>query len=204
MKLLIATQNKHKVEELTRLMQAYAVEVVSLLEYPEIGDIVEDGDTLEANALIKAKAGFDHCGIPTIADDTGLAVDALNGAPGVYAARYAGENVTYDDNVQKMLEEMSDVPQEQRQAQFQTAAVFYDGIEIVTARGEVPGMITTERHGDSGFGYDPIFYIPEKQKTYAQMDLEEKNILSHRKQAFTKLIDQLSQTHRAFKVELNN
>jgi XTP/dITP diphosphohydrolase len=82
--------------------------------------------------------------------------------------------------------------------------VFYDGIEIVTARGEVPGMITTERHGDSGFGYDPIFYIPEKQKTYAQMDLEEKNNLSHRKRAFAKLIDQLSHTHRAFKVELNN
>ncbi|MBC8377248.1 MAG: RdgB/HAM1 family non-canonical purine NTP pyrophosphatase [FCB group bacterium] len=204
MKLLIATQNKHKVEELTLLMQAYAVEVVSLLEYPEIGEIVEDGDTLQANALIKARAGFAHCGIPTIADDTGLAVDALDGAPGVYAARYAGENVTYDDNVQKMLDEMSEVPQDQRQAQFQTAAVFYDGTETVTAMGEVPGMITTERRGDSGFGYDPIFYIPEKQKTYAQMDLKEKNNLSHRKRAFAKLIDQLSQTHRAFKVELNN
>jgi len=204
MKLLIATQNKHKVEELTLLMQAYAVEVVSLLEYPEIGEIVEDGNTLEANALIKAKAGFAHCGIPTIADDTGLAVDALNGAPGVYAARYAGENVTYDENVQKMLDEMSDVPQDQRQAQFQTAAVFYDGTETMTAMGEVPGVITTERRGDSGFGYDPIFYLPEKQKTYAQMDLEEKNNLSHRKRAFAKLIDQLSQTHRAFKVELNN
>ncbi len=204
MKLLIATQNKHKVEELTRLMQAYAIEVVSLLEYPEIGEIIEDGDTLEANALIKAKAGFAHCGIPTIADDTGLAVDALNGAPGVYAARYAGENVTYDDNVQKMLNEMFDVPQGQRQAQFQTAAVFYDGNKTVSARGEVHGMITTERQGDSGFGYDPIFYIPEKKKTYAQMDLEEKNNLSHRKRAFAKLIDQLSQTHRAFKVELHN
>ncbi|NQV41358.1 MAG: RdgB/HAM1 family non-canonical purine NTP pyrophosphatase [Candidatus Marinimicrobia bacterium] len=204
MKLLLATQNKHKVEELTRLMQAYAVEVVSLLEYPEIGEIVEDGDTLEANALIKARAGFAHCGIPTIADDTGLAVDALNGAPGVYAARYAGENVTYDDNVQKMLNEMAHVPQGQRQAKFQTAAVFYDGTETVTAMGEVPGLITTERQGTSGFGYDPIFYIPEKQKTYAQMDLEEKNKLSHRKRAFAKLIDQLSQSHRAFKVELHN
>ncbi|MBL7025650.1 MAG: RdgB/HAM1 family non-canonical purine NTP pyrophosphatase [Candidatus Marinimicrobia bacterium] len=204
MKLLLATQNKHKVEELTRLMQAYAVEVVSLLEYPEIGEIVEDGDTLEANALIKARAGFAHCGIPTIADDTGLAVEALNGAPGVYAARYAGENVTYDDNVQKMLDEMAHVPEDQRQAKFQTVAVFYDGTETVTAMGEVLGLITTERQGTSGFGYDPIFYIPEKQKTYAQMDLEEKNNLSHRKRAFAKLIDQLSQSHRAFKVELNN
>ncbi len=204
MKLLLATQNKHKVEELTRLMQAYAVEVVSLLEYPEIGEIVEDGETLEANALIKARAGFAHCGIPTIADDTGLAVDALNGAPGVYAARYAGENVTYDDNVQKMLDEMVHIPEDQRQAKFQTAAVFFDGAETVTAMGEVSGLITTERHGTSGFGYDPIFYVPEKQKTYAQMDLEEKNDLSHRKRAFANLIEQLSQSHRAFKVELNN
>ena len=204
MKLLLATQNKHKVEELTRLMQPYAVEVVSLLEYPAIGEIIEDGDTLEANALIKARAGYAHCGIPTIADDTGLAVDALDGAPGVYAARYAGENVTYDDNVQKMLNELSGIPEDQRQAQFQTAAVFFDGSETVIGHGEVPGIITMERQGNSGFGYDPIFYIPEKQKTYAQMDLEEKNILSHRKRAFAHLIDQLSQTHSAFKVELSN
>jgi len=204
MKLLLATQNKHKVEELTRLLQPFAVEVVSLLEFPEIGEIIEDGDTLEANALIKAKAGFAHCGLPTMADDTGLAVDALNGAPGVYAARYAGENVTYDDNVNKMLSEMSGIPESQRQARFQTAAVFYDGTQTVTALGEVPGMITTERHGDSGFGYDPIFLVPEKNRTYAQMDLEEKNLLSHRKRAFAKLIEKLSQTHRAFKVELNH
>jgi len=204
MKLLLATQNKHKVEELTRLMQPYAAEIVSLLEFPEIGEIIEDGDTLEANALIKARAGYAYCGLPTIADDTGLFVDALDGAPGVYAARYAGENVSYDDNVQKMLDELSDVPAEQRQAQFQTVAVFYDGTQTLIGRGEVPGMITTERQGDSGFGYDPIFYIPEKQKTYAQMGLAEKNILSHRKRAFAHLIDQLSQTHRAFKVELNN
>lgn len=204
MKLLLATQNKHKVEELTRLLQPFAVEVVSLLEFPEIGEIIEDGDTLEANALIKAKAGFAHCGLPTMADDTGLAVHALNGAPGVYAARYAGENVTYDDNVNKMLSEMSGIPESQRQARFQTAAVFYDGTQTVTALGEVPGMITTERHGDSGFGYDPIFLVPEKNRTYAQMDLEEKNLLSHRKRAFAKLIEKLSQTHRAFKVELNH
>ena len=204
MKLLLATQNKHKVEELTRLMQPYAVEVVSLLEYPEIGEIIEDGDTLEANALIKARAGYAHCGIPTIADDTGLAVDALDGAPGVYAARYAGENATYDDNVKKMLNELSGIPEDRRQAQFQTAAVFFDGSETMIGRGEVPGMITMERQGDSGFGYDPIFYIPEKQKTYAQMDLKEKNILSHRKRAFAHLIDQLSQTHSAFNVELSN
>ena len=204
MKLLLATQNKHKVEELTRLMQPYAVEVVSLLEYPEIGEIIEDGDTLEANALIKARTGYAHCGIPTIADDTGLAVDALDGAPGVYAARYAGENATYDDNVKKMLNELSGVPEDRRQAQFQTAAVFFDGSETVIGHGEVPGIITMERQGNSGFGYDPIFYIPEKQKTYAQMDLKEKNILSHRKRAFAHLIDQLSQTHSAFNVELSN
>jgi len=204
MKLLLATQNKHKVEELVRLMAPYGVEVVSLLDYPEIGEIIEDGDTLEANALIKAKAGFAYCGIPTIADDTGLAVDALNGAPGVYAARYAGEKVTYDDNVEKMLNELSGVPESERQAQFQTAAVFFDGQDVVIGKGEVPGFITTERRGESGFGYDPIFYVPEKGKTYAEMNIEEKNQLSHRKRAFAHLIDQLSRTHQAFKMEPNH
>ena len=204
MKLLLATQNRHKVDELMRLTQPYAINVVSLLEYPEIGEIIEDGDTLEANALIKAKAGFDYCGIPTIADDTGLSVDALDGAPGVYSARYAGENASYHDNVQKMLDKMSDIPEHKRDAQFQTAAVYYDGEDTVVGRGEVPGMITTERRGTSGFGYDPIFYVPEKQKTYAQMDIDEKNQLSHRKRAFAHLIEQLSQSHSAFKVELNH
>ncbi len=202
MKLLLATQNKHKVDELMRLLEPYALEVVSLLDYPEIGEIVEDGDTLEANALIKAKAGYAHCGLPTIADDTGLAVAALNGAPGVYAARYAGENATYDQNVQKMLDELQSVPAEKRQAQFQTAAVFYDGDVIISALGEVPGIITETRQGESGFGYDPIFYIPEKQLTYAQMSIAEKNQLSHRKQAFEKLLNKLLQTHHAFKAEL--
>jgi len=202
MKLLLATQNAHKVEELMLLLEPYDFEVVSLLDYPEIGEIIEDGDTLQANALIKARAGYAHTKLPTIADDTGLAVDALNGAPGVYAARYAGENVTYDQNVQKMLDEMQGVPADKRQAQFQTAAVFFDGDKTVTALGEVPGLITTERQGSTGFGYDPIFYIPEKKLTYAQMGTPEKNLLSHRKRAFESLLNQLIQTHIAFKVEL--
>ncbi len=202
MKLLLATQNKHKVEELTRLLEPYDMEVVSLLDYPDIGEIVEDGDTLEANALIKAHAGFQHCGLPTIADDTGLAVDALNGAPGVYAARYAGKNATYDQNVQKMLDELHGVPEDLRQAKFQTVAVFFDGEMTVTALGEVSGMITTSRQGDSGFGYDPIFFHPEKQKTYAQMSMTEKNELSHRKRALAKLVNILGNTHHAFNAEL--
>ncbi|MCF6238901.1 MAG: RdgB/HAM1 family non-canonical purine NTP pyrophosphatase [Candidatus Marinimicrobia bacterium] len=201
MKLLLATQNRHKVDELMRLLEPYDLEVVSLLDFPEIGEIVEDGATLAANALIKARAGYAHCHLPTIADDTGLAVDALNGAPGVYAARYAGENVTYDQNVQKMLDELQDIPADKRQAQFQTAAVFYDGETTITALGEVVGSITTERRGETGFGYDPIFFIPEKQKTYAQMSLSEKNQLSHRKRAFEALFKNLLQTHHAFKAE---
>jgi XTP/dITP diphosphohydrolase len=202
MKLLLATQNEHKVQELMRLMEPFGFDVVSLLDYPEIGDIIEDGETLEANALIKAKAGHAHTGLPTVADDTGLSVDALDGAPGVYAARYAGENVTYDDNVNKMLSELKGVPEGQRQATFQTAAVFYDGEQTFTARGEVRGMITSERKGTSGFGYDPIFWVPELAKTYAQLDLNEKNRLSHRKRAFEKLLHTLTQSHHAFKTEL--
>ncbi len=201
MKLLLATHNEHKVEELTLLLKPYGFEVVSLLDYPEVGEIIEDGDTLEANALVKAKAGYHFCKLPTLADDTGLAVDALDGAPGVYAARYAGENVTYDENVQKMLDEMKTVPEDMRQAQFQTAAVFYDGDVTVSALGEVQGLITSKRQGDSGFGYDPIFYVPGNNKTYAQMSLAEKNQLSHRKRAFEKLLDKLNQTHHAFNAE---
>jgi XTP/dITP diphosphohydrolase len=202
MKLLLATQNEHKVDEITRLLHSYELEIVSLLDFPEIGEIIEDGDTLDANALIKAKAGYQHCGLPTIADDTGLAVDALNGAPGVYAARYAGEHVTYDQNVQKMLDEMQSIPTDKRQAQFQTVAVFYDGENVVSALGEVEGLITSERQGDSGFGYDPIFYVPHMKKTYAQMGLSEKNKLSHRKRAFENLFNKLNQTHQAFRAGL--
>jgi len=202
MKILLATQNQHKLKEISNLMDSFDLELVSLLDYPGIGEIVEDGDSLEANALIKAKAGYDHTGLPTLADDTGLAVDALDGAPGVYAARYAGENVTYDDNVNKMLHEMSDVPKTDRQAKFQTVAIFYDGHSSISALGEVDGQITTERQGTSGFGYDPIFYVPEKARTYAQMELEEKNLLSHRKRAFEKLFNILKNTHQAFNTEL--
>jgi len=201
MKLLLSTQNEHKVEELTVLLAPYDLELVSLLDYPEIGEIVEDGNTLEANALIKARAGYEHTGLPTLADDTGLAVDALQGAPGVLAARYAGEQATYAENVAKMLREMANVPADQRQAHFQTLAVFYDGENTYTALGEVHGSITTERDGNSGFGYDPIFFVPEQHKTYASMGLAEKNQLSHRKRAFENLLSQLSQTHRAFKAE---
>jgi len=202
MKLLLATQNKHKVDELTSLLEPYPVKLVSLLDYPGIGEIVEDGETLQANALIKAKAGYAHCGLPTLADDTGLFVDALDGDPGIYAARYAGENVSYAENVQKMLNEMKDVPEGQRQAQFQTVAVFYDGKVTVAALGEVTGTICDRRYGESGFGYDPIFFVPEKQKTYAQMGLSEKNQLSHRKRAFEILFKKLNQIHQAFQVGL--
>lgn len=202
MKLLLATQNEHKVQELTALMAPFGFEVQSLLDFPEIGEIIEDGDTLEANALIKARAGFAHTQLPTFADDTGLAVDALDGAPGIYAARYAGEHVSYAENVDKMLQELEDVPDDQRHATFQTAAVFYDGQQIFTALGEVAGSIATQRQGNSGFGYDPIFFIPEKGKTYAQLDLSEKNQLSHRKRAFDKLLHILVQSHHAFKSEL--
>lgn len=202
MKILLATQNKHKVDEISRLLKPYAIDVASLLDYPELGEIVEDGDSLEANALIKAKAGYTHCGLPTLSDDTGLFVDALDGAPGIYAARYAGEQATYDDNVEKMLGAMKTVPEGKRQAQFQTVAVFYDGKTSISAAGVVEGNISLSRQGNSGFGYDPIFIVDDTQKTYAQMDISEKNRLSHRKRAFESLLIKLNHTHQAFKVGL--
>ncbi|MCF7807296.1 MAG: RdgB/HAM1 family non-canonical purine NTP pyrophosphatase [Candidatus Marinimicrobia bacterium] len=202
MKILLATQNQHKLEEISHLLRPFDLDLVSLLDYPEIGEVVEDGSTLEANALIKARAGYDHTGLPTLADDTGLSVDALDGAPGVYAARYAGEKATYDDNVNKMLLEMDGVPDEARQAKFQTVAIYFDGQSSTSALGEVNGSITSERIGTAGFGYDPIFYIPEKDKTYSQMDVKEKNQLSHRRRAFEKLFNILKNTHQAFNTEL--
>jgi XTP/dITP diphosphohydrolase len=201
MKILLATQNIHKVEELRLFMSQFGHEVLTLNDFPEIDEIIEDGETLEANALLKARAGFAATGLPTIADDTGLEVDALNGAPGVYSARYAGDNVTYDDNVNKLLQEMQSINDNERNARFVTVVVFLDSEHEFLARGVVLGEITKQRIGDSGFGYDPVFRVLEKNKTYAQMSLEEKNQLSHRGRAMSLLTDKLMKNHKSFSAE---
>lgn len=201
MELLLATRNRHKLAELEHFLGKFGIEVKSLYDFPEIGEIPETGETLAENAMIKARAGFSATGLATIADDTGLEVDALDGAPGVYSARYAGPEADFEANIAKLLDAMAEVSDEDRKASFRTAAVFLDEGHEIVAHGEVGGEITRQRFGSDGFGYDSVFYYPEKQKTFAQMSLEEKNLLSHRKRAFQKLLARLTREHDAFSTE---
>ena len=180
MKIILATHNADKRKEMMAALASLNVEILSLVDFPHVGEIVEDGDTLTENAIIKAKTVFEITGIPAISDDTGLSVDALNGAPGVYSARYAGENATYKDNVEKLLEEIKDVPLQNRGAQFETVMAFIDNDTELIAHGVVKGQITETPKGVGGFGYDPVFYIPEQEKTFAEMTILEKNQISHR------------------------
>ena len=180
MKIILATHNKDKCKEMMAALADSNVEILSLEDFPHVGEIIEDGETLTENAIIKAQTVFDITGIPAISDDTGLSVDALNGAPGVYSARYAGENATYTDNVEKLVDEMKNIPSENRGAQFQTVMVYIDKDTELIADGVVKGQITDASKGVGGFGYDPVFYIPEQEKTFAEMTIQEKNQISHR------------------------
>ena len=186
--LVLATRNRHKVEELVALLGDLGITIRTLDEFPDAPDVVEDGDTCEANAVKKARAIAEFTGLPAVADDTGLEVDALGGRPGVYAARYAGEDATYEDNCRKLLRELTGVPREQRTARFLTVAAIAlpsDGIRV--AQGTLDGVIAEEASGTLGFGYDPVFLIPELGKTLAQLTAGEKNRVSHRAKAFAKV-----------------
>lgn len=187
--LLIATRNQDKVREISAKLAPLGLEIKSFLDFPEIPEVVEDGETLEANALKKAQAGFEAAAIPTIADDTGLEVDALNGAPGVYSSRYAGKDATYAGNRLKLIEAMKGVPDECRQAAFKTVVTIYDKNGFVQVEGRCDGIIIDEERGDGTFGYDPVFYVPEYGQTFAEMDLKLKNKISHRGLAFGKAME---------------
>ena len=180
MKIILATHNADKRNEMMAALADLNIEILSLEDFPQVGEIIEDGHTLVENAKIKAKAVFDITGIPAISDDTGLLVDALDGAPGVYSARYAGEHATYSDNGNKLLDEMKDILAQNRGAQFQTSMVFLNNDTELMANGIVKGQITETPKGVGGFGYDPVFYIPEQEKTFAEMTIQEKNQISHR------------------------
>ena len=192
MKVVIATHNKDKLKELKKGLLSLSIDLMDLSLFPNIGEIVEDGDTLKENALIKAKAVYDLTGIPSIADDTGLEVDALGGKPGVYTARFAGENCSYIDNVNKMLKVMKKIKKSERGAIFKTVMAFYDGKQELFSEGVVKGIIAEEKKGLGGFGYDPIFYVVEKGKTFAEMTIEKKNIISHRGMAIKNLMPVLT------------
>jgi len=190
--ILLATRNSDKELELKALLHEYDIEGIALNDLDpqkNIPEIEEIGSTLQENAFIKARKIFSVTGRPTIADDTGLEVDALNGAPGVFSARYAGKGCSYKDNVKKLLSELIDIQSKNRTARFKTVACYMDRNQELWTEGIVEGMITKEPIGDNGFGYDPVFYIPECGKTYAQLSSQEKNNWSHRGRAMRKLID---------------
>ena len=192
-KLIIASNNKGKLREFGELLEPFGFEVVSMRDAGFTDEIVEDGDTFEENAHIKAKAVFEKLGVPVIADDSGLEIDFLNGAPGVYSARYAGENATDKELCQKVLEEMHGVPAELRKARFVCTIYFiFAEDDEYSVRGEVEGYIGDKPLGKNGFGYDPIFMLDEDE-SMATISADEKNKISHRADAFRKLSEILKE-----------
>ena len=187
MKIVLATHNHDKEIELQHSLRGLDVDICSLSEYPDIGEIQETGTTLLENSLLKAHTVHDRTGLPAIADDTGLEIDALDGAPGVYSARFAGLNATYDDNVNKLLSVMEDVSDDMRSARFRTVISFVDEIQELWTEGFIEGRITEDPRGNMGFGYDPVFYVPRLEKTFAELSTAEKNKISHRGIALQKL-----------------
>ncbi len=181
--LVIATRNRHKTREIAALLAHLPVRVRDLSEFPDAPEVEEDGDTLEANALKKARSAHAHTGLPALADDTGLEVFYLLGAPGVYSARYAGEQATYDDNNRKLLDAMKQVPARKRDARFRCVVAFVYKGEARTFEGAIDGHIGIERRGTNGFGYDPVFYPAGDTRSYAEMSDTEKNAISHRARA---------------------
>lgn len=190
MKLIFATGNKGKLKEVKNIFSNYKVEIFSLSEIGFDEEIEENGATFEENAFIKAKEVHKKYNVPVIADDSGLVVDQLDSRPGVYSARYAGENSTYDDNNKKLLDELSEQPQPHL-AHFECCAVYLDANHKISSHGILKGEIVKEFHGEHGFGYDPIFKPEGFKLTLAEMDLEQKNKISHRAQAFNLLLEKL-------------
>lgn len=183
--LVLASRNKNKIEELQQLLLPLGIALKSALDFPELQEVDEDQPTLEGNALKKARYVAETTGLPALSDDTGLEVDALDGAPGVYSARYAGENATYADNVNKLLMALKGVEEAKRRAQFRTVVALVDpnsGSEYCF-EGKCEGQILTARKGDKGFGYDPIFLPNGFQESFAEMSPEIKNSISHRGRA---------------------
>jgi len=188
-KIILATQNQGKIRELQELLVDENIEVLSLLDIPGWEDVEENGITFADNAALKAKEAVRRTGLIALADDSGLEVDALEGAPGVYSARYAGETKDDERNIDKLLHLLETIPEDKRTARFRCALVMATpfGEEYLT-EGAVEGRILTQRRGADGFGYDPVFYVPQFARTMAELTMTEKNTLSHRAQAFRQVI----------------
>ena len=192
MKLVLATQNKGKVREMAEALAATGIEVLSLESFPQVGEIEEDGATFWENAVKKARVTAALTSRIALADDSGLEVDYLSGAPGVYSARFAGLAKSDQANNEKLLSSLKGLPPEKRTARFQCViAIAHPDGRLHTVQGTCAGLITTAPQGDLGFGYDPLFYLPEYGKTMAQLELPLKNQISHRGQALAQAITYL-------------
>ncbi|MBL4624687.1 MAG: non-canonical purine NTP diphosphatase [Flavobacteriales bacterium] len=189
MKLIFATNNGNKLKEIQQILPS-SIELLSLKDIGFSGEIPEDYETLQENAFQKAQYIFDRYSIPCFADDTGLEVEALNGAPGVYSARYAGERCSSEDNMIKLLEALNE--KQNRNAAFRTVVAFVTGTEKHSFEGRVKGVILSKKNGEKGFGYDPIFQPDGYELSFAQMASDEKNKVSHRGKAVRKFVDYIS------------
>lgn len=191
-KIVLATKNKGKVREFNSALAQLGYEAIPVSDVIEVKEPIEDGKTFMENALIKAKYYAQKANLPCIADDSGLAVDILDGAPGIYSARYAGEHGNDEANNLKLVADLTGIPFEKRNCAYVCALVLaYPDGKIYEAQGECPGVFQLEAKGEDGFGYDPYFYLPEYDKTMAEISLEEKNKISHRGKALRLLVEQL-------------
>lgn len=188
MKIILATKNKGKIKEFEKLTEGMNIEVLSILDDIDFPDVEEDGKTFEENSAKKAKEIAEYTGITTVSDDSGLCVDTLNGEPGIYSARYSGENATDESNMEKLLKNLSNTEKEKRKAHFVSVVsiAFPDG-SVKSFRGETEGEILFQKEGNNGFGYDPIFYSYDLKKSFGNATPEEKKSVSHRGRAFQKL-----------------
>lgn len=199
-KLLIASNNLHKIKEISEILSSLPIKILSLKDFPDFPEVEETGTTLEENSLIKAKAIYEKFNIAALADDTGLFVDALNGEPGVFSARYAGESASYADNCEKLLLNLKNVEGKERTAEFRSVLCLYiNESEHYFFKGIVEGKIIKLARGTNGFGYDPLFIPKGFAKTYAEMGDEKKNELSHRALALKKFKKFLSRDTNANK-----
>lgn len=194
-KIILASGNAGKVIEINALLASHGIEVVSQNEF-DVPEAIEDGLSFVENAIKKARNACKYTGLPSIADDSGIEVDALNKTPGIYSARYSGEGATDKKNYEKMLAELDDVTPDKRTARYQCVMVFMNSADDPTpiiTQGALEGTILTAPQGDGGFGYDPIFWLEDKQCTAAELSLEDKNNISHRAIALNALAEKLKQ-----------
>lgn len=191
--IVLASRNRDKIKELRSTLAPLGITLKSSYDFPGLEEVVEDRPTLKGNALKKARYVHGQTGLPALSDDTGLEVEALGGRPGVYSARYAGASATYQDNVDKLLEELSGVEEKNRKAQFRTVVALVSEEGVQTFEGICRGEILTEQRGDGGFGYDPVFRPAGYEQTFGELDAGIKNEISHRGKAIARFYNWLEQ-----------